>query len=110
MAGGSSTVVRDERRGPPLGAVARLNRRDRLPGTDDATFPFWSPDSHSVGFFAELKLKRVDIYGGAPQNTCVARRPPAAAPGTRMASSCLRRPPQPVRCSACRPREATLRR
>ncbi len=35
-----------------------------LPGTDEATFPFWSPDSHSIGFFAEGKLKRIDISGG----------------------------------------------
>jgi Tol biopolymer transport system component len=37
-----------------------------LPGTDGATYPFWSPDSASVGFFAEGKLKRIDIVGGAP--------------------------------------------
>lgn len=35
-----------------------------ISGTDNATFPFWSPDSHSVGFFAEGKLKRMDISGG----------------------------------------------
>src|SRR5207237_2046766 len=35
--------------------------------TDGATFPFWSPDSASVGFFADYKLKRIDIVGGAPQ-------------------------------------------
>jgi hypothetical protein len=23
-----------------------------MPGTDDATYPFWSPDSHYIGFFA----------------------------------------------------------
>src|SRR6184192_2777921 len=26
--------------------------------------PFWSPDSRSIGFFAEGKLKRIDIAGG----------------------------------------------
>jgi eukaryotic-like serine/threonine-protein kinase len=35
-----------------------------LAGTEDAKFPFWSPDSRSVGFFAEGKLKRMDIAGG----------------------------------------------
>jgi serine/threonine protein kinase/Tol biopolymer transport system component len=35
-------------------------------GTDGASYPFWSPDSRSIGFFAEGKLKRVDI-GGSPQ-------------------------------------------
>jgi eukaryotic-like serine/threonine-protein kinase len=37
-----------------------------LLGTEGASFPFWSPDSQSIGFFAEGKLKRVDI-GGSPQ-------------------------------------------
>jgi len=32
-----------------------------LPGTDGATFPFWSPDGRSLGFFAESKLKTVDL-------------------------------------------------
>src|SRR5262249_32528152 len=38
-----------------------------LAGTDGASYPFWSPNSASVGFFAEGKLKRIDIEGGAPQ-------------------------------------------
>ncbi len=38
-----------------------------LPGTDGAAYPFWSPDSRSVGFFADNKLKRIDVGGGAPQ-------------------------------------------
>ena len=38
-----------------------------LAGTEGATDPFWSPDSRSVGFFADSKLKRLDISGGAPQ-------------------------------------------
>jgi hypothetical protein len=28
-----------------------------LAGTDDATYPFWSPDSSQIGFFAQGKLK-----------------------------------------------------
>jgi serine/threonine protein kinase/Tol biopolymer transport system component len=36
-----------------------------LRGTDGATFPFWSPDSRSVGFFSAEKLRRVEIDGGA---------------------------------------------
>jgi Tol biopolymer transport system component len=35
-----------------------------LPGTNGATFPFWSPDSQSVGFFADGKLRRVDVDRG----------------------------------------------
>jgi Tol biopolymer transport system component len=38
-----------------------------LAGTEGASFPFWSPDSRSVGFFAAGKLKRIDIGGGLPQ-------------------------------------------
>ncbi|HUJ40174.1 MAG TPA: protein kinase [Candidatus Acidoferrales bacterium] len=41
-----------------------------LPGTGGATFPFWSPDSHSLGFFASGKIKTVDLSGGAPQTVC----------------------------------------
>ena len=35
-----------------------------LPGTEGADAPFFSPDGRSVGFFAEKKLKRVDLAGG----------------------------------------------
>ena len=38
-----------------------------LPGTEGASFPFWAPDSRSLGFFADAKLKRIDLTGGAPQ-------------------------------------------
>jgi Tol biopolymer transport system component len=38
-----------------------------LPGTDGGIYPFWSPDSRSVGFFADGKLKRIDINGGSAQ-------------------------------------------
>ena len=38
-----------------------------LSGTDGASFPFWSPDSQSVGFFADAKLKRVDVDRGSVQ-------------------------------------------
>src|SRR5262249_43429972 len=32
-----------------------------LAGTDGATFPFWAPGGGSLGFFADGKLKRVDL-------------------------------------------------
>jgi serine/threonine protein kinase len=41
-----------------------------LPGTDSVTFPFWSPDSRSLGFFADGKLKTVDLEGGSTQMIC----------------------------------------
>jgi Tol biopolymer transport system component len=36
-----------------------------LPGTEDARLPFWSPDSRSIGFAADGRLKRIDLDGGA---------------------------------------------
>jgi serine/threonine protein kinase/Tol biopolymer transport system component len=39
----------------------------KLAGTDGAGTRFWSPDGKSVGFFADSKLKVVDIAGGTPQ-------------------------------------------
>jgi hypothetical protein len=39
-----------------------------LPGTEKAVSPFWSPDSRSLGFFADFKLKRIDLGSGQPQN------------------------------------------
>jgi Tol biopolymer transport system component len=41
-----------------------------LPGTEDATLPFWSPDSHFVAFFTEGKLKKVPVAGGQPEVIC----------------------------------------
>ncbi len=38
-----------------------------LPGTEGASYPFWSPDDADVGFFANGKLKKVAISGGSPQ-------------------------------------------
>jgi eukaryotic-like serine/threonine-protein kinase len=38
-----------------------------LPGTEDAIYPFWSPDSRSLGFFAQGKLKVVDLAGAPPR-------------------------------------------
>jgi Tol biopolymer transport system component len=38
-----------------------------LSGTEGASYPFWSPDSKSIGFFAGGQLKRLDIGGGQPQ-------------------------------------------
>ncbi len=38
-----------------------------LEGTEGGASPFWSPDGRSLGFFADRKLKRLAISGGAPQ-------------------------------------------
>jgi Tol biopolymer transport system component len=47
----------------PLDGVTALP----LEGTEGAEYPFWSPDSRAIGFFASGKLKRMDIAGGPPQ-------------------------------------------
>jgi eukaryotic-like serine/threonine-protein kinase len=39
-------------------------------GSDGAVFPFWSPDGRHIGFFADGKLKKVQVSGGPPQIVC----------------------------------------
>ncbi len=39
-------------------------------GTEGATYPFWSPDSRFIGFFAGSKLKKVEASGGLPATLC----------------------------------------
>ncbi|MBI2428497.1 MAG: protein kinase [Ignavibacteriales bacterium] len=43
----------------------------RLPKTEGALHPFWSPDGKNIAFFANFKLKRTDLTGGAPLTICV---------------------------------------
>jgi eukaryotic-like serine/threonine-protein kinase len=50
----------------PLDAV----QPQLMPGTEGATYPFWSPDSRYVAFFAESKLKKILASGGPPQALC----------------------------------------
>ena len=40
-----------------------------LAGTDNAIYPFWSPDNKSIGFFAAGKLKKMDVSGGPVATT-----------------------------------------
>jgi Tol biopolymer transport system component len=44
----------------------------QLAGTQGALGPFWSPDSRYIAFFADDKLKKVEISGSAPQTLCEA--------------------------------------
>jgi Tol biopolymer transport system component len=65
------------RDGSSLAFVATSDGRDKLwvrrldglaarvlAGTDDAIYPFWSPDGRSLGFFAQGKLKIATLGGG----------------------------------------------
>jgi Tol biopolymer transport system component len=57
------------------GAVLCLRSLDSpdatvIPGTDGAGYPFWSPDSRQIAFFAAGKLKRVDASGGPVTTVC----------------------------------------
>jgi eukaryotic-like serine/threonine-protein kinase len=87
---GSLTVSPDGRRVtfPAKGADGKLRlwlqtleepTARPITGTEDATFPFWSPDSGSLAFFAEGKLKKVDVSGGPSLTIC-------DAPGGRSGS------------------------
>jgi len=38
-----------------------------LAGTQGATFPFWSPDSRFIAFFADGRLKKIEFTGGPVQ-------------------------------------------
>ena len=57
--------------------VRSLNTLDAkgLTGTEGGSSPFWSPDSRSLGFFSDGKLKKIDIAGGPAVVLC------DAAPG-----------------------------
>jgi serine/threonine protein kinase/Tol biopolymer transport system component len=48
----------------PVGAV----KFQRVAASEDASMPFWSPDSQSVAFLAGGRLKRAEVSGGAPKD------------------------------------------
>ena len=45
-----------------------------LSGTEDAAYPFWSPDSDFIGFFVvnDSKLRKIAVSGGPPVTLCTA--------------------------------------
>jgi hypothetical protein len=65
--------------------------------TEGASYPFWSPDSQSIGFFADGKLKRIALSGGPPivLEEATSLLASAAAPPGRAASFCSRRVTEP---------------
>src|SRR5262245_16103687 len=46
-----------------------------LPGTQGAGDPFWSPDSRFIGFFADSRLKKIEIKSGLVQPLFASRIP-----------------------------------
>jgi len=50
----------------PLDAL----KGEPLTGTEGASYPFWSPDSQSLGFFSNGQLKRVSAEGGSVVPLC----------------------------------------
>jgi len=50
----------------PLNSLAS----NPLPGTENAIRPFWSPDSRSLGFVANGKLKKIVVAGGPAEIVC----------------------------------------
>jgi Tol biopolymer transport system component len=53
-------------------ALRRLDqpKAGLLEGTEGAEAPFFSPDGKFIGFFADGKLKKLDVGGGAPVTLC----------------------------------------
>jgi Tol biopolymer transport system component len=64
--GTTLVFVANENRRPMLWlrSLDRVETR-KLPGTEGAQGPFWSPDGRSIGFFTASKLKRLDVRSGA---------------------------------------------
>ncbi len=58
--------------GQPALAVRSFDAAEAqvLPGTEGGFFPFWSPDSRFIGFFAQGTLKKVDVTGGPSVILC----------------------------------------
>jgi serine/threonine protein kinase len=54
-----------------------------LAGTEGAARPFWSPDGRFLAFFADGKLKKIDV-SGAPPLPCAMRRTIVVARGVKM--------------------------
>ena len=54
-----------------------------LAGTEDGTYPFWSPDGRRLGFFARRKLKTIELGSGAVETLCDAPNGRGASWGSR---------------------------
>ena len=50
-----------------------------VPNTEDASWPFWSPDGRAVGFFRAGRLWRINLDGGAPKPLALTTSPTGGA-------------------------------
>jgi len=57
------------------------NQVTPLAGTENAFSPFFSPDGEWIGFFADGKLKKISVEGGAAVTLCDAPDPDGASWG-----------------------------
>ena len=97
------------RKGAALGPSPRLLcRRRRSPGTEGAILPFWSPDGRYIGFFADKKLKRVEVSGGCADHRSTTSTA-SAAPGHRAGDILFNAPSGPIHPSARGRRESRAR-
>ena len=60
------TAVRDGKYQVWIRSLDSLEARP-LAGTENGSYPFWSPDSQWLAFFAAGKLQKIAASGGAPQ-------------------------------------------
>jgi len=87
-------VSPDEKTGVLTLFVQRVGEAssNELAGTEDATYPFWSPDDAYVGFFAKGKLMKIAAGGGSPQ---IITSAPFGRGGTWGARNVILYAPQP---------------
>jgi eukaryotic-like serine/threonine-protein kinase len=62
-------VAPEENSGIPMIYVQRIGSPSAtlLPGTEGASYPFWSPDAAYLAFYASNRLMKVPVSGGTPQ-------------------------------------------
>jgi hypothetical protein len=61
--------------------LLQQNQFMALAGTENAFSPFFSPDGEWIGFFADDKLKKISVEGGAAVTLCDAPDPDGASWG-----------------------------
>jgi len=69
---GTMLMFQVGRKGEPLLAVRSIDALEAqiVPGSEGGRWPFWSPDSRMVAFFADGKLKKTPVSGGPVQTIC----------------------------------------